>query len=93
MVNQIGGAPLNLTGYAARGQVRDMNGGLVASFACTIPDPLTGVVARTIPAAETALLTPGTNIQHVWGLELTAPSGSVLPEIQGGVMISPEVVK
>lgn len=86
------GAPIDLTGYAARSQLRTITGALAGDFTCTIPSPATGVIVRSMAAAVTAALSPTLTIGHVWGIELTGPTGSVLPEIAGGAMITPEVV-
>ncbi|MBU2539162.1 MAG: hypothetical protein KKH22_12070 [Proteobacteria bacterium] len=88
----VGGAPLDLTGYTVRSQLRKVSGELVGEFACVISAPAAGIVTRTMDKAVTGGLTPATIVTHVWGLELTAPDGSVLPEIQGGAMVVREVV-
>jgi hypothetical protein len=82
--------PIDLTGYSARGQVRDMSGALVASMVCTIS---ASVVSWAISNAETAALIPAASPSYVWGIELTAPSGQILPEIQGTAQVTVEVVK
>lgn len=91
LMQTLNGLPVNLTGATARGQIRTVAGDLVSVMTCTIPAPLTGVINYTIPAAEAAKLTPYTNIQHVWGVEVTI-GGVTLPERHGGCMVEPEVV-
>lgn len=88
----VGGAPLDLTGYAVRSFLRTVDGVLVGEFTCEISAPASGIITRTMDKAITAALTPATIVTHVWGMELTAPNGSVLPEIQGGAKVDREVV-
>lgn len=92
-LTQSNGSPLNLTGYTVRSQIRDAAGVLVGTFTCTVTDPTTGVIARSMAKTITAALVPSATIKHAWGIELTQPSGAVLPEIQGGVIVTPEVVQ
>lgn len=91
-----GGEPVNLTGASVRSQLRNLAGALVATFACTIldqVDPLTrGRIARVLTPELTRPLVPAEHINHNWGLEVTMGDGSVLPEIQGGAMITKEQV-
>ena len=86
-VKQPEGTPVNLTGYSVSSRIRALSGALVAEFTCTVATPTTGVIARTLSNTLTAAMVPSEYVGHVWGLKLTAPSGAVLPEIQGGVMV------
>ena len=92
ILQAIGGPPVDLTGYTAASQVNTLDGALAAVMACTIPNPVAGVVERSIAKADTGKLLPCTNIQHVHGLQLTTPGGVALPEIQGGAVVTPEIV-
>lgn len=92
-LKQPDGTPLNLTGYTVRSQLRSLDGTKVKDFACAIDDPESGIIARTLPAEDTAELQPDVRPNHVWGLELTAPDGAVVPEIQGGTIVDVEVCK
>lgn len=86
-----GGAVVNLTGATATGQVRALDGTLVATMTCTIPLPLTGVINYSISQAEADALTAYANIQHVWGIQPVI-SGVEIEEIHGGAMVVPQVV-
>lgn len=91
---QTTGAAFDLTGYECVSQLRSVGGTLVGTFTCTIDaDPTTGIIYRSLTPLITAALTPSLQIVHVWGAELTAADGTILPEIQGGAMITKEVVK
>lgn len=92
-VNQANGTPVDLTGYTVRSQLRSVTGSLAATFTCTITSPATGVIARKLTAIVTTALTVTSGAGYVWGVELTAPDGSVIPEIQGGALVIAEVVK
>ena len=87
----VGGAPVNLNGYTVTGQVRTLSGVLVCAIDCSVSTPATGVINISIDNTVTKLLTPSTSINHVWGIQLEI-AGVITPEIQGGVLVTPEVV-
>jgi hypothetical protein len=90
------GAPIDLTGYKARMQMRravQAQGSLITlttengRIAIT---PLTGVIVLTIEAEATAQL----NFQTaVYDLEIESAGGIVTRIIQGKVTLSPEVTR
>lgn len=88
-----GGLPVDMTGYAAVAQVRTVQGVLVTTFTCDMSSAPDGVVQLNLTPAQTALLVPSPEAQYVWGLRLTAPDLTVIPEINGGVIVRPEVVQ
>ncbi len=93
LVEHENGDPFVFTGYTVRSHLRTLSGALVGTFTCNIPLPDTGVVERALSVEETSLLNPEAHVTHVWGVEITeTATGKVLPEIQGGAMIGPEVV-
>ena len=91
------GAPINVSGYSARMQVRenydsddyilfltsDAGGGITLGGAL-------GTVGVAISAADTALLA---QVDAVYDLELESPSGQVTRLTQGRVFISREVTR
>lgn len=93
--------PRDLTGCTAAAQIRDTEDILAAEFICTIPEPLTGAVVRTLTDSVTSELpatlnrtTAGALIPAlVHGTQLTLANGDILPEVQGGVTVGPEIVK
>ncbi|MFZ4857931.1 MAG: hypothetical protein ACOYL3_16195 [Desulfuromonadaceae bacterium] len=91
-INQPDGAPMDLTGYTVRSQLRRVNGDLAATFACSVPTPASGSISRSLTAVQTAALVPTATISYVWGVELVNGSGKVM-EIQGGARVISEVVK
>lgn len=91
-LTQDDGSPMDLSGYTVRSQLKTKLGEPAASFVCSIPDPLTGVIVRVMSEDDTRLLTPSDKPSYVWGVELTDFYGNVSPEIQGGATVKPEVV-
>jgi hypothetical protein len=90
------GVAVDLTGYAARMQVRrgvevpdtllsltSAGGGIVLGGAA-------GSIAISVPASVTQTLDPGS---AVYDLEMESPSGFVTRLLQGRVIISPEVTR
>lgn len=87
------GTPLDLTGATAAAEIRSIaTGALQASFSSSILAPTTGIVKLVLEDEDTASLTAAQTIENVWGCMVSMPDGSVLPEIQGGVMIYQNVV-
>lgn len=85
------GSPFNLTGCTVISQLRDYKmGSLIGTFTCTFGTPLTGLISRSLSAAVTSSL--NTANSYVWGLKVTKPDTSVLPEIQGGIRLINNVV-
>lgn len=89
-------APINLTGYTARMQIRktvsapttilsltDANGGLTLGGAA-------GTIAIAISATQTAAITASAG---VYDLELVAANGFVTRVLEGSVNISKEVTR
>ena len=90
------GAPIDLTGYTAKMQVRQRyaSDDAVLSLSTTAGTIVLGGVAGTInitgPAADTAAITIK---QGVYDVELTSAGGIVTRLIEGCVAISPEVTR
>ena len=78
------GDPISLTGYTARGQVRDKPGGstLVLNLSPTIPTPANGTIVISVSDETTAAITPGI---YSWDVVLDTPSGGVI-YITGGTV-------
>ena len=88
------GLPYNLTGFTVVGQMKTVQGVLVGTLTCTVPHPLTGVIAFSLGHTATALLQSSTflTIQHVWGIKMASADLSIILEVQGGVVVNPTVV-
>jgi hypothetical protein len=90
------GAPLDLTGYTARMQIRQAVQAPNALISLTTENgrisitPLTGVIELSIEAEATATL----NFQNgVYDLEIESAGGIVTRIVQGAVTLSREVTR
>lgn len=92
LADPVTGEPLDLTDYNIVGQIRTLDGELGATFDITDTDPETGKRSFELSEEEAAKLIPAKEVQHVYGLRLTAPDGTRLREIQGGCMVVQDVV-
>lgn len=97
-------APIILTGWVFRGQVRRTYSSeeILASFTCTVLDQVTdpGKMTIRLTAAETSAIPVesaiGPNLREVrylYDLEADAGGGTVYRILQGGAVISPEVTR
>lgn len=84
------GSVFDLTGYAALMHIRE-----------TASDPLTleivpeldlanGIIRFALTAEQTSTLTAA---KYVYAIELTSPDGTVQRFVEGGIAVSPEVVR
>ncbi len=85
------GTVFNLTGYTAKLQIREtVDGPLVLEIIPAI-NVTTGVISFTLTAAQTATLIKP---EYVYAMELYAPGNEpTFRFIEGGVEVSPEVVR
>jgi hypothetical protein len=66
---QYNGTPIDLTGYSAVSDIRDINSNLIASFTVTIPTPSNGEIWCSLTALQTAVIT----ISGFYDVKLTSP--------------------
>ena len=86
--------PVDITGYTADMQVRDVSNNLITELSTangriTLTSAL-GTVNLTLTAAQTAALTVG---NYNYGLNLTSPGGIVYQIIQGAFIITASQVQ
>lgn len=76
------GDPFDLTGYTARGSVRQtpQSSAVTLDLAPAIPTPANGVISISVADETTASVTPGL---YYWDVVLDTPTGSVI-YIAGG---------
>lgn len=92
----INNAYVNLTGYTADMQVRDVNNNLIVELSTAngkaVITPATGTVTLTLTAAQTApgLLPAGS---YTYALNLTDSSSNVYQILQGAFVVSASVVQ
>jgi hypothetical protein len=88
-------APINLTGYTARMQIRQSIASSTTVLSLTTAQAITlggalGTIEVVISAAQTSALTIR---KGVYDLELEASNGVVTRLLQGSVEVSPEVTR
>ena len=93
---QINNVAVNLTGYTADMQVRDVSNNLIVELSTSnghaVITPATGTVTLTLSATETAAGTlPAGN--YTYDLNLTAPDTTVYKILQGVFVVNASVVQ
>lgn len=93
-------APLNITGWEFRAQIRKTPSNVVAATATfRIPVGTDGVVFWKFPATETVNIAADDNSptaaasSYVWDMEAELPNGDVLALVYGNVNVLREVTK
>ena len=85
------GTPFDLTGYSALMQIRETADAALALEIDPDIDVATGKVSISMTAAQTSTLTAPS---YVYAIELYAPGNEpTLRFVEGGVRVSPEVVR
>lgn len=85
--------PVDLSGYTARGQLRDGVGRTLWLELDDISLDSGGVIQFSIPAATTEADVWNTRNTGVWDMELTSPAGSVVRFVSGSVSVSHDVTR
>ena len=90
-VDDLQGDAINLTGYSASSQVRKSYYSTTAyEFTANISDPVTGEITLSMPAANTANMSPG---RYVYDLKITDPEDVITRVVEGIVVVSPGVTR
>lgn len=92
------GAPVNLTGYSARMQVRETYDAGSAVVNITLGTGITlggtaGTIGLALTATQTAVLDGTPNKQYVYDLELQSGAGYVTRLVEGRFTVYPEVTR
>jgi hypothetical protein len=92
------GVPINLTGYQARGSIKQFatDTDVIADFTITIPTPTNGIILVVLPADALANYSlPGKAYDKfligTYDIELFKEDGTVIRLLNGYVCFSPEV--
>lgn len=94
------GVPLDLTGYSAAMKIRKNHDSAAPLFTATslgltpniIITPLTGIVSISILPSDTMSIPfKGSELETVYDIELTSPTGIVSRVLMGKVVLSREV--
>lgn len=93
--NDDGGDPINLTGYAARMQVRASYDAAATALSLANGSGITlggaaGAITLSVPASTTTTVNPGT---YVYDLELQSSGGEVTRLVEGTLEVTPEVTR
>lgn len=90
-VSANGGAPLNLTDYTVKSQMRKSYSSSVAyDFTASIFDPATGKVRLQLTAAQSEAIPPG---RWLYDVEITSLSGTKTRVVEGIVTVTPQITK
>lgn len=90
-VSASNGAPLNLTDYTVKSQMRKSYSSSVAyDFTASIFDPATGKVRLQLTAAQSEAIPPG---RWLYDVEITSLSGTKTRVVEGIVTVTPQITK
>jgi hypothetical protein len=85
------GAPLILTGYTVKSQLRKSYSSSVAyDFTATIFDALTGKIRLELTAEQSEAIAPG---RWLYDVEITSQTGSKTRVVEGIVTVTPQITK
>jgi len=92
------GAPVDLTGYSARMQVRDSYDAGSAIVSLTNGTGITlggtaGTILVALTSVQTAALDGTSNVQYIYDLELQSGAGYVTRLVEGRFLVYPEVTR
>jgi hypothetical protein len=89
---KIDNLPVNLTGYTAKMQVRDISGNLIVELSTSngkiVITPALGQIAMTLTATQTAALTVG---NYNYDLNLTDTASNVYKILEGAFILKASV--
>jgi hypothetical protein len=90
-VGSTSGAPLNLTGYTVKSQMRkSYTSSTYYDFTATVHDAVNGKVRLQLNATQSGLIVPG---RYLYDVEITDPNGAKTRVIEGIVTVTPEITK
>lgn len=91
------GTVTDLTGYSARGQIRQSKDAseIAATFTCTIGTPASGEILLALGNSVTKLLTPSTSAgEYYYDIEIFTSGDIIVKRIlQGRVVVTQEVTR
>lgn len=93
-------SPVDLTGYAFRGQIRrnEMSANVIASFTFSAPEADLGRYEFSLPDEVTSALQAGLSMgapqsQYRYDTEMESPSGEVTPLLYGRLRVQADVTR
>ena len=85
------GAPLNLTGYTVKSQLRKSYQSSVAyNFNASVLTPTAGQVRLELTPVQSEAIPPG---RYLYDVEITAPTGSRTRVVEGVVTVTPQITQ
>lgn len=84
------GTPYDLTGYTIESYIKpDFTSSAAATFTCTSPDAVNGIINLALPSQSSALLTASC---YYYDIRIKSASTALYP-VEGKVVVSPSVTK
>ena len=87
-----GSSPINVTGYQASLQIRDLDGNLMLEMSTANGKVTVGGTDGKLTFTGTTTDSNSVTKPGRWELELTTPTGDVYRAVSGAVSVEPEVV-
>lgn len=85
------GAPLDLSGYTVKSQMRKSYSSSTAyNFTTSVYQALQGKVRLEMTAEQTGAIPPG---RYLYDVEITSPSGNKTRVVEGIVTVTPEITQ
>lgn len=85
------GAPLDLTGYTVKSQIRKSYSSSTAyNFTTSVFQAQQGKVRLELTAEQTGAIAPG---RYLYDVEITSPSGTKTRVVEGIVTVTPEITQ
>lgn len=85
------GAPLNLTGYTVKSQMRKSYGSNTAyDFTSEVYDAVTGRIRIKLTADQSEAIPAG---RYLYDVEITSPSGGKKRVVEGIVTVTPQITQ
>ena len=90
-VASAGTAPLNLTGYTVKSQIRKSYTSTIAyNFTTSVFNAVEGKLRLELNAEQTGAIPPG---RYLYDVEITSPSGFRTRVVEGIVTVTPEITQ
>jgi hypothetical protein len=85
------GAPLDLTNYTVKSQMRkSYTSSLAYNFTASIPNPLTGEILISLPSADSEDIPPG---RYLYDVEITSSLNIKTRVVEGIVTMTPQITQ
>lgn len=90
-LDSAGGAPLDLTGYTVKSQMRkSYSSSTVYTFTATIFNAVAGQIQLSMTASQTEVIPPG---RWLYDVEITSSTGARRRVVEGLVIVTPQITQ